>query len=209
MSKKVKIVIAIISVGLIGIAAYLLLKPQQKAIPSETELKIEGATVLSAETAVHQDWAGFSFEYPQELIIEEIELNDDSVYSSLEIGKANGEKLTLRISDTQFADLESWQKDFETINVIDTIREIYWANIPGLQLSYGIPKKMLTVAMENGVIYTLESQFDQDDYWDKAQQMVLNSFEFTEEIVQVEPEKTDLDESSEEAEIILLEEIIE
>jgi len=67
---------------------------------------------------------------------------------------------------------------------------------------------MLLILSRKSIAYTLESSVDQDGFWDKTQQMVLNTFKFAEEITKIEPEE-ETEKSSEKPDIILLEEIIE
>ena len=140
MSKKFKVAFAFISTFLISSIAFIILNPKKPSSQPESEVTIQQNAVLGSNTAVHEDWAGFSFEYPEGLKIQEIELNDDLVYSSLEIIGPENQKIILRIADSQYQNLEVWQEEFEENNLVSSIKEIYWADIVGLQLLYGAPK---------------------------------------------------------------------
>jgi len=208
MSKKLKIIFALISTFLISGIAFIILNPKKPSSKPESEVTIEQTAVLGSSTVIYEDWAGFSFEYTEGLTIQEIELNDDSVYSSLEIIGPDNQKIILKITDASFKDLASWQEEFEKDNLVSSIKEIYWADIPGLQLLYGAPKKLLTVAYNDNIFYYLESSAD-DDFWEKTHNNILNSFQFTlfEEIID-EVSTSPSPEPEETPDIVLMEEEI-
>jgi len=208
MSKGMKILIWIMAVLLIGGWAGWMLWPRKTDSFVEKEISIKQTTIPEAEKTVYEDWAGFRFEHPKSLKVEEVETDDETIYSSLELTAVDGKKLLLRIVDSQFKDFEEWKKEFEADNVAVGLREIYWVDIPGLQLRYGAPKKLLTVALEDGVIYRLEGPTDEGGFWDEAHQLILNSFEFDESVMIKEAEEEIEVETDEEADIILLEETI-
>lgn len=194
---------ALVLVGA-GLTIYSSLKPGQEEFV-QTEVNIS-ELATTEEIAIYEDWAGFRFEYPQQLKVEEIELDDKTVYSSLEIAGLKDKKIGLRISDTKYEDIDQWQEEFETGNVIIEIKDIYWVDMPGRQLSYGAPQKLLSVTVDEQVIYILESPADRGGFWDKTHQMILNSFEFTGEAEPAEQKQEVDSPAEEEADIILLDE---
>ena len=208
MSKGMKILIWIVAVLLIGGWAGWMLWPRKTDSFVEKEISIEQTTIPEAEKTVYEDWAGFRFEYSKSLKVEEIETDDETVYSSLELTAVDGEKAVLRVVDSRFKDLDEWKREFETDNVAISLREIYWVDIPGLQLKYGAPKKLLTVALEDGVIYRLESPTDNGGFWDETHQLILNSFEFDESVMIKEAEEETVEVETGGEDIILLEEAI-
>jgi len=205
MSKRFKGFILIISVISIGAFAFNSLKPKGNAGFVEKEISIKQATIPGGENKIHEDLAGFSFEYPDNLKVQEVEIDDKAIYSSLELMAFNGEKLTLKIADTKFKDLESWQKNFENSNVAFKVNNIYWVDIAGKQLQHGAPKKLLTIAVEANVLYQIESPVDNDGFWDQAHQLILNSFEFDESVI-IQEESVQGAEDAENEDIILIEE---
>ena len=205
MSKRFKGFILIISVISIGTFAFKSLKSGNNASFVEKEISIKQATIPSGENKIYEDLAGFSFEHPDSLKVEEVEIDDKAIYSSLELISFNGEKLTLKIADTKFKNLESWQKNFENSNVAFKVDNIYWADIAGKQLQHGAPKKLLTIALEANVLYQIESLADNDGFWDQAHQLILNSFEFDESVI-IQDKSAQETESAENEDIILIEE---
>jgi len=209
MSKGVKLLILGGAVLLVGGWAGWMLWPKRSSEFTEKEINIQQAEIPAIENAVYTDWAGFSFEHPDNLTIEELEADDKTVYSSLELTAVDEKKLTLKIAESRFKDLEAWKESFEAVNVVISLRDVYWVDIPGLQVFYGAPKKLLTVAVEDGVLYRLESPTDEGGFWDETHQLILNSFEFAESVMVNEEAEVQIEEETDKDIILLEEEIIE
>lgn len=209
MSKGVKLLILGGAVLLIGGWAGWMLWPKRSSEFAEKEINIQQAEIPAIENVVYTDWAGFSFEHPDNLTIEELEVDDKTVYSSLELTAVDEKKLTLKIANSRFKDLEAWKESFEAVNVVISLRDVYWVDIPGLQVVYGAPKKLLTVAVEDGVLYQLESPTDEGGFWDETHQLILNSFEFAESVMVNEETEVQIEEETGKDIILLEEEIIE
>ena len=155
MSKKIKLLIAFVSIITLTGGSIYLLRPKQKTSFVEKEISIKQAELSKVEKEVYDDYAGFSFEYPGELTILEVELDNKKVYSSLEINSDEGQKLRIRIADTKHKDLDEWQAEFEDKNVIINIKEVFLADIEAKQVVFGAPKEMRTIAVENEVSYEI------------------------------------------------------
>ena len=116
----------------------------------------------------------------------------------------------LKIYDTGFESVEAWQREFEKNQTVLLARAVTWEEMQAKQLTYGPPKRILTVAVENGIIYTLDSPDDSQDFWGKTHELILNSFQFDEEPINQEAgTKTETGSDDEEPDIILIEETIE
>lgn len=202
MSKKVKLVVILLIVIVIGGGVWLLLKPKAKDNFVEREISIKQAGVEKGKTLTYEDTSGFSFDYSSDLTVQEIELDNNTVYSSLELLGDEPGKLTIRISDTQYTDLKTWQKDLETKQVINEVRSVNWDDLTAVEFSYGAPKLRKTAAVNNKVIYELEAPAD-NGYWDKMRESVLLSFKFSPSVFVKPTADTDNEE------VILLEEVIE
>ncbi|KKS78752.1 MAG: hypothetical protein UV54_C0052G0007 [Candidatus Beckwithbacteria bacterium GW2011_GWA2_43_10] len=128
--------------------------------------------------------------------------DDNTIYSSLELSGSEPGKLTIRISDTLYPDLKTWQKDFESKQVINEVRSVNWDDLTAVEFSYGAPKLRKTAAVDNQVIYELEAPAD-NGYWDKIRESILSSLKFDQSVF-VNP-AADTDNEA----VILLEEVIE
>jgi len=202
MSKKVKLVVMFLIVIVIGTGTWLLLKPKAKNNFVEREISIKQAEVAKPKTLTYEDASGFSFDYSSDLTVQEVELDDNTVYSSLELLGSDPGKLTIRISDTQFPDLKAWQKDLETKQVINEVRPVNWDDLSAVEFSYGAPKLRKTAAVDSKVIYELEAPAD-NGYWDKMRESILLSFKFNPAVFGQAATETDNEE------VVLLEEVIE
>ena len=202
MSKKGKLFTILLIMIVMGGGAWLLLKPKVKDNFVEREISIKQAEVAKPKTLTYEDASGFSFDYPSDLTVQEIELDDNTIYSSLELSGSEPGKLTIRISDTLYPDLKTWQKDFESKQVINEVRSVNWDDLTAVEFSYGAPKLRKTAAVDNQVIYELEAPAD-NGYWDKIRESILSSLKFDQSVF-VNP-AADTDNEA----VILLEEVIE
>ena len=206
MSKKFKIGLAILITLGIGAMAFWQLKLVNHKVKPEAEINIKEAVLPLAKTLTYEDWAGFKFDYPESLKIEEIEIDDKTIYSSLELTATYGEKLNLRVADTEFKNIGEWQKEFEKKYLVTLVKDVLWEEMAARQLVYGAPKRLMTMTINNGVIYSLDSLKDEYEFWEKTQNLIVNSFMFTQTAEnQAKPAVTP--EANED--IVLLEETIE
>jgi len=206
MSKKFKIGLAILITLGIGAMAFWQLKLVNRKAKPEAEINIKEAVLPLTKTLTYEDWAGFKFDYPESLKIEEVEIDDKTVYSSLELTAANGEKLNLRVADTEFKNIAEWQKEFEKKYLVTLVKDVLWEEMAARQLVYGAPKRLMTLTIDNGVLYSLDSLKDEYEFWEKTQNSIVNSFMFTQTAEnQAKPAVTP--EANEE--IVLVEETIE
>jgi len=113
MSKKTRVLIGLFTMLVIGGGSFYILKPSKtNKNLVEKEISIKQAEVAKLETKEYEDYAGFKFSYPGDLKVFEVEIDNNSVYSSLEIRSSKGGKVLLRVADTSFKTLKDWQKDF-------------------------------------------------------------------------------------------------
>ena len=179
MSKNLKIGLAILITLIIGSVTVWELKFKNTGTSEPTEVTIKQATLPMPEITAYEDAAGFKFNYPAGLTIKEIETDDATIYSSLELTAPNNEKLNLRITDTIYNNVTEWLSSFEKTNPVSSSKEIGWETMSAKQLTYSSPLRMKTIAIENNISYSLDSLLDKDSYWEKTQNMILSSFEFS------------------------------
>lgn len=178
-SKKLKwLVAAIIVIGILGWTGWQLFKPKPKESFTQKEISIKQAEIPQVTTLTYSDWAGFKFEYPSVLAVKEIELDNPSVYSSLELTNSDNKKMTVRIADTVYPDLAAWQKAFAQDNSVRKIDQTTLAEMPGLKLQYGAPEMILTVAINDGILYQVQSTAD-SGFWTRTHTDLVDSFTLT------------------------------
>ncbi|MDZ7587004.1 MAG: hypothetical protein U0946_04560, partial [Patescibacteria group bacterium] len=202
MSKKVKFLVMLLIGMLAAGTAWVLLKPKAKDSFVEKEISIKQTGVDKGEILTYDDSSGFSFDYPADLTVQEIELDNKTVFTSLELLGNEPGKLTIRISDTQFPDLKIWQKDFENKQVINEVRSVNWDDLEAIEFSYGAPKSRKTVAVDNKIIYEMEVPAD-NGYWDKMRETILASLKFKPSVLLQSPDGEETTTSTNQ-EVILL-----
>lgn len=170
--------------------------------PAQKEISIKQADIPDVTTVTYDDWSGFRFDYPDILTVKEVELDNPRIYSSLELAGSDSQRLNIRISDTAVAGLTEWQKEFNRQYSVRKINQTTLAGLPALRLNFGAPEKLLTVAIDNGIIYTIESQAD-SGFWNRTHEDLIASWQFT----QSQPAAAAA--GNENEEIILIEEAVE
>jgi len=178
-SKKSKlIVLGLLTLSVLAAAGWLLFKPQTQDSFSQKEISIKQADIPDVNTALYEDWSGFKFTYPDILTVKEVELDNPNIYSSLEISGGDAKRLNVKVADTQIGGLIDWQKTFNQQNSVRKIDQTTLADLPALKLQYGAPEMILTVAIDNGIIYQIESLAD-DGFWNRTHEDLVASWQFT------------------------------
>lgn len=185
MSKKL-LVLCLIFVFLILLGVAFLLYSQKRqtlvnpfSSPGKKVILPEGK---QGGLLFYEDEAGFSFQYPPELGIIEKEVNDPNVYSSLELlaKRRVGEKLVVRISDTNSSTVEKWlEKNPQEGKILNSV-EFTLFGMKGKSLRSAAPAKNLILVIESGILYLLSAPSD-GDFWDESLQTIASSFKLTEE----------------------------
>lgn len=179
MSKKILIICGTLILVLVILGGFFfsregksLLKPLPEApdstLPSQERLLL------------YEDEAGFSFRYPQTLGIVEKDVNDSSVYSSLELsGKSHsGEKLVIKISDTSLQTVDIWLEKNPPAGQLVSSKEFTLASMKGKSLAYANPDKNLILAIDSGILYYLEAPSG-NAFWDQTLNSLASSFQLT------------------------------
>ncbi len=179
MSKNTKLaVFAILTLIVFGFAGWMLFRPKTKDNFSSQEISIKQAEIPDYTAKKYEDWAGFSFDYPGNLTVKEIELDNPDIYSSLEIYGSDAKKMTVRVSDTKIASLADWQKSFAAANAVKKIDQARLDDLDAVTLQYGAPAAMVTAALKDGVLYQIDHLAD-NGFWDRAHSDLVDSFKFT------------------------------
>lgn len=176
MTGKKKI-LAISGIGLIlvGVLVFVvkriqgpksLLNPLPTTSPSEPEEK----------NLTYNDEAGFSFEYPEGLEIKDESGQND--YSVLKITAADktGE-MVIRVVDTKYKTIDDWLKKAPEATGAGDARNIELAGMTGQQIQIENPRRLVTIAIDKGVMYYLESPLNEESvYWNKTHNTIVSSF---------------------------------
>lgn len=196
MSKKMRIGLALGLVAITGLASWWWLRPREKESMVEREISIQEAQIDRGNLKKYNDPAGFNFDYYDSLSVTPLELDDKSVYASLELAGSDGQKMTLRIFDDSFDNSDDWLDHFEKTYVVLNLENLLWVDLSAKRFFYDAPQKLVTVAAENGVTYLVESSAE-TNYWMEQHKQLVDSFKFDESVYQqkgqTNPETSDED----------------
>ncbi|MBI4999407.1 hypothetical protein HZB97_01400 [Candidatus Gottesmanbacteria bacterium] len=178
--KKILIIGGVGIILVLGLAVFFVVQKKKTAIVSP----IQPPGILEekeAETLLtYKDEAGFEFKYPENLTIKDISGADQSVYSSLEISSSQHEgKMAIKIVDTLFTSVDAWLKSKEASGA-GVAREITLAGMEGAQIQFANPRRLVTIVIDEGIMYFFESLLDEAEYWNKIHNNIVSSFTLTE-----------------------------
>lgn len=173
--KKLLIIGGVGIILILGLAVFFVVQKKKTAIVSP----IHPPGILEEKKPeallTYKDEAGFEFTYPENLTIKDVS-EDETVYSSLEISSSQHEgKMAIKIADTLFTSVDSWLKSKEATGAGST-REITLAGMPGKQIQFSNPRRLVTIAIDEGIMYFLESPLDEAEYWNKIHNEIVSSF---------------------------------
>ena len=179
MSKKF-FLIALIVLGLvlIGLLGFFLIKkssePNFSSPVGQDNLSSEISPSVEEKLKIYNDEAGFSFQYSDRLSVEEEANQDNQTYSFLRLTDVSrpGEILLIKVVDTQFATVEKWLADNKKPDW--QVNETVMAEMNGKYIVTA--EKLLSVAVNRGILFLIESPVDQAGYWQKAQKTIRESF---------------------------------
>lgn len=182
MEKKTRIIMIIGLVLLLGLAVFLLGQRKKNElispiIPTKPQVKQE------EKLLIYKDVAGFEFQYPESVIVKEVLADNLAVYSLLELSskKLSG-MMIIRVVDTSFNSLEAWLKSQEASGA-GASREIILAGLPGQQIQFLGSQKLVTIVIDDGVMYFFESPLNREgppvdgqNSWNKIHNQIVSSF---------------------------------
>jgi len=167
---------ALLVFGLIG-AFFVLKKKRGEMISPFSEESKEEEKV---EFLLWDDEAGFTFEYPEGLYIDD-HPEDMENYAHLNITstKETEGQISILVNDSPTKTIDEWveeeEKQVSEASIIDTIL----AGEPAKKLLFDEPKRVLIAAIDpyEG-LFLLELQPGGEDYWQKVFDQIVSSFAF-------------------------------
>lgn len=179
MSKRTIIIILGVLI-LIAVGAVIFASRQRKEGFVSSVLEVGKPKESGGKSLTYEDESGFSFQYPSTLGVIEKDVNDPTVYSSLELSSKDhlGEKLVVKITDTSLATIDKWLKENPQTGNLANSAEIALGGMSGKNLKYANPSRTLILAVDNGILYRLEASED-GSFWTQALKMVSETFQLT------------------------------
>lgn len=171
------IVIAIIfgvGAGVVGGGGYLWMKKSREAAPPTTQQEQTQAKLLE-----WKDPAGFAFQYPEGVAINKHD-EDKENYAHVEMTHpANPGRLIVWGKDTTAADVAAWvktEKTFRDASIVDTTL----GSKPAKKILLATPiKKVIVGAIFDELLWFIEVEPGEGEYWQKTLDTIAGSFKFT------------------------------
>lgn len=178
--KKRMIIILSISILCVGIVvAFILWKQKQKPADSSS-MQPQTQNRPSEESALWEDQAGFTFNYPKTLSFDKHD-EDQENYAHIEFkSSTHSGRLIVWAKDTTYPDVSVWvTKDASlsgAVNVDTTL-----GGQPAKKIVLSTPsKKIIIGAILDQILFTVEAEpSEQDDYWTKVSNTIVSNFAFT------------------------------
>ena len=180
MNKKISLLLAAITFLAILAVFFSLSKSSKKNIHSpvsENNLKIKTISPESKLTE-YKDPSGFKFSYPQNLNLQKKQINDQTIYSLLELtSPKNQGKLEIRVEDSQLKKIDDWFLNGKLATRPADIKKIKLAEMDGRQFSE--KGKFLTIALDQGVLFTFTVIPEKNkNFWLNVNEKIIKTFAF-------------------------------
>jgi len=203
LSFKTILISSLVTIIIVGSIALYLFKNKQTISPlSEDTTTVVLEKLPSKTLKEYVDDSGFSFNYPEDVVISKKEINDDDTYTNLELtAKDIRRSILIKITETQLKSIDDW---FLENKLATPIKDVEFGGLSGKEAK--ALDKLTAVALDQGVLFTIELN-SADEYWLSVYNTTLSSFAFVQ--TQVEPVADSASPDFAEGDVILEEEVIE
>lgn len=170
-----KIAILIIGSLLISGTVFVLLtqKPKKSASPA-TGVINNAPTSSQPQLKTYVNDSGFSFKYPESLILSEREVKNESIYAWVElINPKNKDIISVKLEDSGLAKIDDWFTASNKADIKGEIKEVKLADIDGRQFT-GKENQLTTLALDKGGVLISISGNPLS-----AHQQIISNFIFT------------------------------
>ncbi len=125
-----------------------------------------------------EDPAGFTFLYPEEAVLDDFP-EEESFYAHLELTNPSKKgKITILCSDSKYPDIETWAKeDSQASEGLSLDTQV--ASMSAKKVALGEGKELVAFIDWDQVIYTIEIDAQEEDYWREVADSIIDSFKLT------------------------------
>lgn len=171
----------ILVVSVISIA-YIFYKPESETLPESLLTSLLPRSEKVTADLVYEDTSGFSFDYPKSIEVSDVTSDEDVYYTVLSL-KRGGEEMKVSMLDTEHESIEDWfDKGSDAPESLSLVGAVSLGGVSASQYKNG--GKLLTVAVDQGVLYLIESptlpagRQEDESYWDNVHDLFVSSFAF-------------------------------
>lgn len=171
-------VIATIGI-LIALSIFVLINvsrsPQKPQSPVSEKAATQKTASDESKFKVYADPSGFTFQYPEGIIVTDKNSPTSQLYSSLEITeKAGTEKIAIKVEDSDFVTIDDWFKGRNITSVFGEIKKIKLADLDARQFEAN--NALNTIALDQGVLLTITNNAKKGSALSKAYDKIISSF---------------------------------
>lgn len=176
MSKsKISTIIFLLVIAGIATGVLFVYKPVKQLSLSPTA-KTTTQEIGIKSDKVYKDESGFSFKYPEDLIIKDVTPEDNSYYSVLSL-KKEGKELKISMQDTTYKTPDKWlEKEVVSPEGVSVVGATSLGGLSAKQYSDG--EKLWTVAIDQGILYSIVGPKD-GRFWEKLHDLVVSTLAFS------------------------------
>lgn len=179
MKKPIIIVLICVSLLALGGGSIVFLQKYKKTTTS-SPVSIISPTLIPEEFVTWTDPAGFSFQYQKGIDINKHD-EDQENYAHIELTHKRypGGSIIVWAKDTSVKDADSWVKK-DKVYSGGTFFETTLGGLVGKKILLATPKKrIISGVVDDGVVFYIEGEIAESDYWSRVYESVASSFIFT------------------------------
>lgn len=174
MSKKT--IVTIVLLLILPLAAvffyFNFIKPKKALSPVGEGKKVKKE--FNFDYTEWQDPAGFAFEYPEGIKIDD-HPEDEVNYAYLELtSDAKLGKIKILCNDSQYSDIETWSQEDSFVRDSSSL-DTEVASISAKKVALGSDRELVAFIDWDEVIYTIEIE-SKESYWQEIYNHILSSF---------------------------------
>ena len=181
MDKKIlirSVLIVIVALFLIGGATFILSKKENNAsFPAIQQVPTIAKNLPSTIEKKYVDSSGFTFTYPDDVMVNKKEINDQITYADINLtsSKAAG-NISFLVADTKVKSLEQYLLG-NGASISATVKEVTLNNFPAREITQN--GAVTTVALDQGILFKITMQpGNHMQYWEKIYKTIISSFSF-------------------------------
>ncbi len=169
--KSIVIVGIMLVIGGGAMYYFLPIKGEQPVV--STTQKLPSQTVKT-----YTDGSGFTFNYPEDVVLTKQDINDSITYSNLELTSAKSPgKISVKIQDSDVASIDQWLAKNTKASVSATAKEVKLGDLSAREIQVG--DAFVTAALDKGILFTIKVDPQKEkDYWVSVYNAILPSFSF-------------------------------
>ncbi len=145
---------------------------------AQTTTPVSPTPTPQVKPATWNDPAGFTFQYPEGLTVNNHE-EDNNNYAHVELtSKDHPGNLIVWAKDTNSADVAAWaatEKSFAGAPIMDTTI----GNQPAKKVALTNPEKLVAGTIFEELLFMIDTTPTEKQYWVGVHELVVNSFTFT------------------------------